>query len=60
MKKIFPIMIVGIFILSGLGIAVSSTEENHESEKTSIVFSKPILREENKYTTLKIKEANGF
>jgi len=60
MKKIFPIMIVGIFILSGLGIAVSSTEENHESEKTSIVFSKPILREENEYTTLKIKETNGF
>lgn len=60
MKKFLPILIVGILILSGLSIVVSSTEENHEYEKTSIVFSKPILKEENEYTTLKIKEANGF
>ena len=60
MKKILPIIIVGILILSGLGITASSTEEKNISEKASFVFSRPILKEENDFATLELKEANGF
>jgi len=60
MKKFLPIMVIGILVLSGLGAVVSSTEDELESEKVSIVFSRPIIREENEYTTIEIKETNGF
>jgi len=53
-------MVVGILVLSGLGAVVSSTGDKPESEKTSIAFSRPIVKEENEYTTLEIKETNGF
>ena len=60
MRKIFPIIVVGLLVLGGLGLTASSIEENHISEKASFVFSRPILREKSEYVTLDLQETNGF
>ena len=59
MRKILPLLVVGILVLSGLG-AVAVSDEEFESEQTSVVFSQPVLKSENKYLTVSIDEANSF
>ncbi len=58
MRKLFPLLVVGILVLSGLG-AIAGTEKNEEnilSEK--IVFSQPIFSNDGNYVSLELAEAN--
>jgi len=59
MKKIIPIIIVGIFVLSGLGAVAGteSEEKNFISEK--FVISQPTIRESENYISLELSEANS-
>ncbi len=60
MRKLIPLLVVGIFVLSGLG-AVHGTEINEEqlvSEK--IIFSKPEIKIDDSFVTIDISEANSF
>ena len=59
MKKLFPIIIVGILVLSGLGAVALPNIETKE-EKIIVSFSEPILRNENQYVTINLDETNSF
>ena len=59
MYKILPILIIGIFVLSGLG-AVAFPEDDTDIETQSIYFSNPTIVDQNDYLNIKIKEANSF
>ena len=59
MRKLLPLVVVGIFVLSGLG-AVAGTEseiENFESE--TITFSQPIIREKTDFVEIELSEATS-
>ena len=59
MKKILPILIVGILVLSGLG-AVALTDDNTYNEKfeeESIVISEPVIEDAGQYVKVNIEEA---
>jgi hypothetical protein len=61
LKKIIPILIVGILVLSGLG-AVALTDERIYTEKieeTSIIISKPVIKDIGQYVTINIDEATS-
>ena len=60
MKKIVLFLIVGILVLSGLNAVATPSEKIQHSEAKKIIFSKPIIKEEEQYVTIDIKEANGF
>jgi hypothetical protein len=60
MKKIFPILLVGVLILSGFGAFASSSNNSTEKEILSLNFSKPQLQENNQYIEIDIKEANSY
>jgi len=59
MRKIVPILIVGILVLSGLG-AVALSYENTKFETKSIKFSYPIITDEEEYMTINMEETNSF
>jgi hypothetical protein len=61
LKKIIPILIVGILVLSGLG-AVALTDERIYTEKIeekSIIISKPVIKDIGQYVTINIDEATS-
>jgi len=58
MRKILPILIVGILLLSGVSIAAGSIEKT-EYKEINLTFSKPEIKEQNNYITISIKEANS-
>jgi len=60
LKKIVLFLIVGILVLSGLNAVATPSEKIQHSEAKKIIFSKPIIKEEEQYVTIDIKEANGF
>ncbi len=60
MKKIIPILIVGIFVLSGLG-AVALPEKNQELiQEDTILLSQPIFKEVDDYITVDLKESTSL
>jgi hypothetical protein len=61
LKKIIPILIVGILVLSGLG-AVALTDERIYAEKIeqkSIIISNPVIKDIGQYVTINIDEATS-
>jgi len=59
MKKLLPIMVVGILVLGGLG-AVAGTDSNEEGFLSKeVVFSQPIIYEEENYISIELAEANS-
>jgi len=57
MRKILPLIVVGILVLGGLG-AVSGTESVKEDFEPNIVsFSKPVIVEKDDYVSIEIAEA---
>ena len=62
MKKIIPIFLVGVLVLSGLGaVAIPETKEDVVIEETeSISLSEPILIEDSKYISVRLEEATSF
>jgi hypothetical protein len=58
MKKITPISIIGILVLSTLGAAAYPIED-FKQEKTRLFFSKPLIKEDNDAFVLELEEANS-
>jgi hypothetical protein len=59
MKRFIPIIVVGILLLSGLGvIAQPDTENAHE--KITLSFSQPTITNQNEYISIALNEANSF
>jgi len=61
MKKILPIIVIGILLISGFGVAVTT---NIQSKKMSIQeeiqFSEPVITNQNNYLSVQIKEATSY
>jgi len=62
MKKIIPILLIGVLVLSGLGaVALPETKENVVLEKTETVSLSPIvLIENNNYISVELSEATSL
>lgn len=60
MKKILPLLVVGILVLGGLG-AVSGTEsEKSEIISEKIAFSQPIVSTNDEFVNINVEETNSF
>src|SRR4030042_5293549 len=59
MKKLTPIIIIGIVVLSGLGAVAQPITEN-TLEKVTLQFSEPSLQHQNNYISVSLPEANSF
>ncbi len=59
MRKILPLIIVGILVLSGLG-AVAILNEEYKYKALTVNFSEPIIKTENQFATINFDEANTF
>jgi hypothetical protein len=61
MKRIVPILIVGIMVLSGLGAAAVSHTAQKPMEKTeTISFSYPEIQNKDGYALVTVKNANAW
>jgi len=63
MKKLLPIMVVGILVLSGLGaVALQENEDKTLFNTESIMISEPIIKikESNEYLTIDLKESESL
>ena len=60
MKKIWPFMVIVIFFLSGFGVVNAHEEENNLESYRNILFSQPIIKDENEYIEVSLKETNSF
>jgi hypothetical protein len=59
MKKILPIIIIGILVLSGLG-ASAIKDEKSKLEITSINFLNPILKDKSDFVEISMPKTNSF
>ncbi len=59
MKKIIPIFIVGVLLLSGIG-AVAVTDEETQNIESSVYLSEPIFTETDNYLKLNIEEQTSY
>ena len=59
MKKILPIVIIGILLLSGLGVITTQAKVT-KYEKITISFSNPLIKENDEYLQITITEANSY
>jgi len=55
-----PLFVVGIFVLSGLGAAAISNNDETELLINSVYFSEPIIEIEEDFITIDIAETNSF
>ena len=61
MKKILPILLVGVLILSGFGAAVSvSTQKEQFLFQQDLSFSEPVLTDQDNYLSVEVKEATSL
>ncbi len=61
MKKIIPIVLVGILVLSGFGVSAISEDNNEENVVLeSIVFSEPTICEHDQYVEVHLDEATSY
>ena len=58
MKKILPIIIIGVLISGGLG-AVATPVGEYKNQKTSSTFSQLLIQEKEGYLTLELEGANS-
>jgi len=59
MRKILPILVVSILILSGLGAAALSGSEKEQIKKETVTFSRPVIEEKGQYITIDLKDATA-
>ena len=60
MKKIVPILLVGILVISGLGaVAIPNEEQKILVEKDLIELSSPILKEDGEYLSIEFDQSNS-
>ncbi len=61
MRKILPIFVIGVLILSGLGAGIAVLAQKHEYQiMEKQFFSTPVISDKNEYLAVDIKEANNF
>ncbi len=60
MRKILPLIIVGILVLSGLGAVGIPSNEDFKYKNISVSFSNPTIKTENEYVSLNFDEANAY
>jgi hypothetical protein len=60
LKAIISTLIVVILVLSGFGAIATSQEQNMEINKIKQAFSKLDFKDEGKYITINIEQANGL
>lgn len=59
MKNYIPMLVVGIFILSGFGV-IAEPDSDNLTEKVTLRFSQPTITNENEYISIDLYEANSF
>jgi len=59
LKRILPLLIVGILVLSGLGAIAVNDNTNYEEKikEESIIVSEPIIKDADQYVTVDLNEA---
>jgi hypothetical protein len=57
MRKILPLLVVSILVLSGLGAVAFSQDVNEEYKNETIIFSNPLINEKEKYASIGLQEA---
>jgi len=61
MKKIFPLLVVVVLVLSGLGAVALPEADRKQLEKIeTISFSKPYVQDKGDYVSLHIDESNNY
>ncbi len=61
MKKLLPIILVGILVISGLGaVAVQENDDETLFNIESMTISEPIITETNEYLTVNLEESESF
>ncbi len=60
MRKIIPLFVVGIFVLSGLGAVAISNNDETELLKNSVYFSEPMIEIEDDFINVNMAETNSF
>ena len=61
MKKILPIVIVGILVISGLGaVAISESKSIPEKIEFNEKISKPFIEEKEEYIVIDFEESTSF
>jgi hypothetical protein len=56
MKKILTTLVIGIFVLSGLGAVAGTEDEIEKLEFETLIFSEPLVVEKEEYVTIEISE----
>ena len=59
MKKILPIIVIGILVLSGLGAATITEDNQEEYISETILLSEPTVQEKEDYVSLELPEATA-
>jgi hypothetical protein len=59
MKKLLPLCIVGILVLSGLGVVARTNDKTNDlkTKTESIAISEPVIKDEGRYVTVSLGEA---
>ena len=60
MKKTLPLLVVGILVLSGLGAIALSNDDEEIIQSETIIFSQPILIENDDYYEIELSESTSF
>ncbi len=59
MKKLMPLLAVGILVLGGLGAVAETEREKEGFLSETVVFSQPIICEKEEYISLELAEATS-
>jgi len=57
MREIIPLLVVSILVLSGLGAVAFSEDQSEPEQIETVIFSNPILTENQDFVTVEISEA---
>ena len=57
MRRILPLLVVGLLVLSGLGAVAGSDSEAEQFFSENITFSQPVISEDGNYLTIGIDES---
>jgi hypothetical protein len=59
MKKILSILVIGLFVLSGVGAIATPIEQNQKNMTATINISKPIFNEKQDYIEINLLESDS-
>jgi hypothetical protein len=60
LKKILPILIVGVLILGGLGAVSGADSEKNEIISEKIIFSQPFVEQKDEFVKIRFDESNSY